>query len=389
MHLRLMGWGLVSVVAVASVILACGGGDDSGATSTQVMRSDEEFVRSVCFGLGEWKTDFEEMWTPGMQLNPRDMIPLFDAFLVKLESARAVKLEDFRTAWIDRTRDNVDKIKRGQSAPAWDPMETVPAAAEDDQALLDELTATLPECRAIFGEPSPTPQVTNPTPTTRPGAFLFPVSIDYAKPDKYLAGGPQSTFTSENAIAVKAELGPISNDLGGIGAVFRWMMSRFKGEPTGGKDIGKTDVNSMLASRTFTGCHDSALMMSAVIRLLGMPAVMVDTAGIQWGKDFAAGRAQGDVGHVMAEAHVDGRWILVDCGSGMYVEDYDPQSPVIAPGSSPGMDPKGFYVLYKGIDPASYGVTSGDLLHQRFIQFGQAMRGMELEMTSYTWKRLP
>jgi hypothetical protein len=387
MHAGVMGWSLIALMAVASVIMACGTGDDEGTSTPPA--SDDEFVRSACVAMGEWAAHLPELQALGTRLTPKDTLPLFDAFLARLESTRAVELEDFRTAWIDRTKDNVDKIKRGQTAPAWDPMETLPAIAEDDQALLNQLQAELPECQAIFAVPSPTPGVANPTPTTRPGAFLFPVSIDYGTPDLYLAGGPQSTFTAENAAAVKAELGSVSNDHGGVGAVFRWMMGTFKGEPTGGKDIGKTDVNSMLASRTVTGCHDSALMMSAVLRMYGIPAVMVDTAGIQWAEDFAAGKAQGDVGHVMAEAYVGGRWILVDCTSGLYVQDYDPQSPVIAPGSSPGMDPEGFYVLYKGTDPASYGVTSGDVLHQRFIQFSQAIGGMELQMTSYAWQRLP
>jgi hypothetical protein len=94
---------------------------------------------------------------------------------------------------------------------------------------------------------------------------------------------------------------------------------------------------------------------------------MVDTAGIQWAKDFADNQTRSFSGHVFLEVFVENRWILMDSTTGEYIEVYDYRNPII-PITKPD-EPLGYFVLFKGIDPADYGVTDARSLNERMIQF--------------------
>jgi transglutaminase-like putative cysteine protease len=206
--------------------------------------------------------------------------------------------------------------------------------------------------------------------------FYFPITIDYANPAAYLQQGTQSTLSAESQSTLAAELGYLPDGLPGVAAVHRWMQETFHPVPSFGQDIGKTDVNSLLESRALTGCHDWALMMTSVLRHTGTPAIMVDTAAIQWAFDFHAGRTMAYVGHVFSEVYIGGTWIAVDCTSGFYTEDYDPLHPVM-PFRYSGQS-LGFYVLYKGVDPAGYGVTSNEVLTARMRDFAAVVDQLQL-----------
>ena len=47
--------------------------------------------------------------------------------------------------------------------------------------------------------------------------------------------------------------------------------------------------------------------------------------------------------------------MLFDSINGIYVSDYDPTNPIIPITNS--MENKGYYVMFKGLDPADYGIT--------------------------------
>jgi hypothetical protein len=113
---------------------------------------------------------------------------------------------------------------------------------------------------------------------------------------------------------------------------------------------------------------------------------MADAAGLQWAEDFRSGKTQAFSGHVFGEFFVDGAWIVVDCTSGQFATGYDHGNRVI-PATNP-MEPKGYYVMFKGIDPQSYGVTSAQVLNERMRQFAEKLPGMTLNTPSYTWKDL-
>ncbi len=224
-------------------------------------------------------------------------------------------------------------------------------------------------------------------PDGRQPGFFFPTAIDYARPEWYLNSASQSTLSAGNSATVKAEVGPGSTDLEGVGRIFAWMARKFRAESAGGATIGKTDVNTLIETRNLTGCHDWALLLSTVLRLYGFPAVMVDTAGIQWAADYRAGLTRSFSGHVFVEASVDGRWIAIDSTAGTYAADYDPLQPVL-PFTNP-VEGRGFYVLYKGIDPADYGVTNLQLLNRRMVEFSLAVDQIDLTPPAYDIRPLP
>ena len=164
------------------------------------------------------------------------------------------------------------------------------------------------------------------------------------------------------------------------------MQRTFRTEPNGGATIGRTDVNDLLRTSVMTGCQDWALVFSTVLRLYGYPAIMADTAGIQWAIDFHAGKRTDMAGNVFVEAHVDGRWIAINCSTGGYAANYDPSQPVL-PFLDSG-DAKGFFVVAKGVDPAGYGVTSGDALAALFRLFAARIETLELVYPVYEFRSL-
>lgn len=209
----------------------------------------------------------------------------------------------------------------------------------------------------------------------------------YGPPEEYLQSGPQSTFSEANQDLLIQEIAPSDIPLIQAGNVVGWVRSRFTAEPSGGTTIGKTDVNGLMATRVVTGCHDQALLVSAALRFFHIPALMADSAGIQWAEDFRAGRTQAAIGHVFVEAFIDGGWVLIECGSGRFAPDYDTSNPVIPLALGP--ETKGFYILYKGLDPASYGVTDSEILGQTFRLFAQGLSTAELVFPTYQWQFLP
>jgi transglutaminase-like putative cysteine protease len=163
------------------------------------------------------------------------------------------------------------------------------------------------------------------------------------------------------------------------------MASTFTTVPAGGTTIGEADVNDLIGTRRLSGCHDWALVMTAALRYFGYPAVMVDTGGLQWAEDYRAGKTQSFAGHVFAEVLTNEGWMLVDCTGGAYTLDYDPENPVI--NYTGAGDAKGFFALYKGIDPAAYGVTSNTDLQRRMAEFAAALPSLDIEMPEYHWTK--
>lgn len=206
-------------------------------------------------------------------------------------------------------------------------------------------------------------------------ALAQPPAIDYAQPARYLQPGTQSALDAETMVRLRGEIGASRADVAAIGRVVAWVRRQLPAYAGGGALIGRTTAKAILAAGQRSGCHDTALLVATILRGLGMPAILVDTAGVRWAEEARGGR-RGMVGHVFLELFAEGHWILVDPTTGEYLERYDPACPVI-PLRTGGQE-KGYYVLYKGVDPAGYGVTGMDVLGERMRAFAAALDRTDL-----------
>jgi hypothetical protein len=213
---------------------------------------------------------------------------------------------------------------------------------------------------------TPAPSTVATIPSTAPASkasYSTTFGIDYAHPEAYVEQGEQSGISDPSQLD---ELRSDEQGLTHLGDIYRWLKHDFESYAAHGGTIGVVTVDELLAERRLGGCHDTALVYAAVVREMGYPAIMADTASIPWVERSQASEAGQHVGHVFVEVHLVDRWILVDPSNGWYVEHgYLPGNPVIPltigpAGSNP--DIYGCYVLRKGSDSWACGIHSlGDL----------------------------
>lgn len=212
-------------------------------------------------------------------------------------------------------------------------------------------------------------------------AQLFGQKAYYADPALYLTAGSQSSVSmsveelrKKTGVAAGADADVL------VPALFNWLSSSFTASAEGGLLIGKTTADGLLQSRSLSGCHDWALLFSSVARKLGYPSLIADAAGIKWARKYKG--KGGFSGHVLAEVYVGGSWVLVDAVSGRYIKDYDPQNLVIP--LRVGGETEGLYVLFKGLDPESYGIVSNEQLQGKMKTFAKKLPGLTLIYPEYT-----
>ncbi|MBD3181421.1 hypothetical protein GF312_03955 [Candidatus Poribacteria bacterium] len=183
--------------------------------------------------------------------------------------------------------------------------------------------------------------------------------IDYANPNKYLIQGKQSKISDHTILKT---LYSNKKNLDNLGNIYHWLKDEFTSYSAGGKTIGKVTAEELLEKMSLGGCHDYALVYSAVAREIGYPAVMIRTSSIVWIKSFKTDEeeARPRIGHVFVEVYLDNRWILIDPTNGWYFDEgYDPANPVIPlRGNIAGQTEEiyGFYVEKKGFDIWDMGI---------------------------------
>ena len=212
-------------------------------------------------------------------------------------------------------------------------------------------------------------------------------TINYDNAKLYLAAGIQSELSAKYLDEINSRLIIPGGSLDAIAAIFKWKQGAFKASAAGGKYVGKSTVKQLMETKALTGCHDHGLLLASVFRKYGFPAVMVDCAGMQWALNYVENKPGGFIGHVFVEANVDGRWILVNSTSGKYVDNYEPCNPVIPMPDQ--AESKGYYVLFKGLDPAGYGITSNEQLTASLKSFAGRAKSIEMPLPPYKIRDLP
>lgn len=205
-----------------------------------------------------------------------------------------------------------------------------------------------------------------------PAAAEGPIAapeIDYGQPRRYLAQGTQTAIDARH-VAMVASIGIRTKTVAEIRKIIDWK-KRFRNVPAGGRHVGVRTVNDILASNELTGCHDHGILLAALLRHFGFPAIMVDATGIAWSR-LPESEREGFSGHVFVETYVDGKWILLDSTTDRSVTAYDPLDAVI--GLASDREPQGYYVMFKGVDPAGYGIRGIKELNDAQLRFAERLR---------------
>jgi len=147
--------------------------------------------------------------------------------------------------------------------------------------------------------------------------------------------------------------------------------------------IGKNTVDELYEIKTYYGCHSLALIISSILREFGFPAIMIETADVQWGYSHNAGTVEHFAGHVMSEIYAENKWFLLD-NNGTFVEEYDHTNPYI-PLSNYSTD--AYFVFAKGIDTWDYSTKDDSFTHDKLIFFSENIYCFEemFNTVSYNW----
>ncbi len=178
--------------------------------------------------------------------------------------------------------------------------------------------------------------------------------IDYDNPEKYIISGTQSTITDEEFANITQQLQLGNINFSTLKKIYNWKNSFFENVSAGGKYVGKHTINDLLKNKELTGCHDHGLVLVSLLRKCDVPAILVDATGIDWALQYPE-KVKYFLGHVLVELYLYDKWMLFDSINGIYISNYDPTNPIIPITNS--MENKGYYVMFKGLDPADYGIT--------------------------------
>jgi len=211
----------------------------------------------------------------------------------------------------------------------------------------------------------------------------FTFGIDYSNPEKYLIPGEESDLEDTYLEEIRSNVGTPGDSIDDILLVCQWINQNFTFENAGGAMAGKNTVDELYEIKTFYGCHSLSLIISSVLREFGFPTVMIETANIQWGYDYNAGKVQNFSGHVMSEIYVENRWILLD-NNCTYVKEYNPVNPYISAMNSPQDD---YFVYAKGIDIWDYRGRDDSFTHDKMVHFSENIYCFEEMFNSayYNW----
>ena len=147
--------------------------------------------------------------------------------------------------------------------------------------------------------------------------------------------------------------------------------------------IGKNTVDELFEIKTFYGCHSLALIISSVLREFGFPAIMIETADVQWGYKYNTGTVQYFSGHVMSEIYVENKWILLD-NNCTYVEEYDTMNSFIPKSNN---QPDAYFVFAKGVDIWDYSGKDDSFTYNKLIFFSENIFCFEemFNTINYNW----
>lgn len=103
--------------------------------------------------------------------------------------------------------------------------------------------------------------------------------------------------------------------------------------------------------KTFSGCSDIGLAISAILRMKGIPTIYMESAKIEWIGYVQANdeRQECMQGHIFLEIYLNHKWYLYDPTFRVLYDNYDYTNLFL---------PRGFYVFAKTLNCHEIGVHS-------------------------------
>ncbi len=214
--------------------------------------------------------------------------------------------------------------------------------------------------------------------------FDYSFGIDYSNPEQYLIPGEQSDLDTVLFREVADSIGEVSHTIYGMLKVCHWIDRNF--QQNNAVNMGIKTIDELVAGRITYDSHSTALVVSGILRKFGFPAVMVETASVNWAYEYRGGVPSGYNIHVMSEIYVDEKWVLLD-NNCTFVSDYHPQNPFI-PAMNKNLWQQGLFVYAKGKDSWDYGVKEKTDSENKITVFASQLPCFEplLNSVEYTWK---
>jgi hypothetical protein len=186
-------------------------------------------------------------------------------------------------------------------------------------------------------------------PKTLPPVFKgFFKNTDYSNPNNFLYCGDQ-TKVVDSSIKEIAKSFNDNRDITTIEEIFRWINQNL--QYGNGEKFGRT-ASDIIKTRMFTGCTDMGLAFAALSREKGIPIVFVQTAKIDWIKDYITNNPDKNHlrGHILVEVYLsDNKWYLVDSTAGKLFLNYNKDNMSLN---------DGYYVFSKSIEVWDTGIKN-------------------------------
>lgn len=109
----------------------------------------------------------------------------------------------------------------------------------------------------------------------------------------------------------------------------------------------------IFARKTFSGCSDIGLAISAILRMKGIPTVYVESAKIEWIQYVQENSEKKELmqGHIFLEIYLNDKWYLYDPTFHLVYDNYDYNNFSL---------PRGYYVFAKALNSHEFGVHCVD-----------------------------
>lgn len=157
---------------------------------------------------------------------------------------------------------------------------------------------------------------------------------------EFLKLGPQTDSKRAREIAKQFN---DKKDISTLEEIYKWIRINLDNNNEKNMDRYSSNVEEILERGFLNGSEDYALVFSSLLRIKGIPTVVVNSANIKWVLDFQKNpELTGEPkNYTFIEVYINKCWMLIDPQNGILYKDYNCKNMNL---------PGGYYALSKGIE---------------------------------------